>query len=346
MRWLTLALFACACSSSDPTAVPSGADAGSDASYDAASDAADAAADSALDAGTFSGPQKLSETGLFADISSEALAPGVIEYDVRYSLWADGAEKKRYLLLPPGTQIDTKLIDYWKFPIGTKAWKSFSKDGKRIETRFLRKDADGPDGWLEVAYLWDADGLDATAAPMGVTDAAGTTHDVPSQEQCAQCHNGESDVLIGVSAFQLSRESGGGPLTDLANQGLLSNPPAAELPIPGDGVVEDALGYLHANCGHCHNDTSFVGQKRALRLKLLSTSATPEETPTYLTTIGAKMNHVLDGTTLAVVPGKPAESQLVFRMSIRNLEAMPPVGTEVVDATGVKTIGDWISGLP
>ena len=38
----------------------------------------------------------------------------------RYPLWSDGAEKQRYLSLPPGTQIDTSNMDDWKFPVGTR----------------------------------------------------------------------------------------------------------------------------------------------------------------------------------------------------------------------------------
>src|SRR5262245_20803994 len=71
-------------------------------------------------------PQALSETGLYRDIATRGLAAGVISYDVRYELWSDGAEKQRYLYLPPGTQIDSSDMDGWRFPIGTKVWKTFS----------------------------------------------------------------------------------------------------------------------------------------------------------------------------------------------------------------------------
>ena len=36
--------------------------------------------------------------------------------------------------------------------------------------------------------------------------------------------------------------------------GLLSHPPAAGgYPLGADAATAAALGYLHANCGHCHN---------------------------------------------------------------------------------------------
>jgi hypothetical protein len=342
-----------ACGDDEPAArVPPG---GSllDGSVDAAppdggaGGASDASAfDSALpDAAPFDGPTSLSQTGLYLDIISKSFAAGVMPYDVRYPLWSDGATKTRYLQLPAGAQIDTQSMDLWVFPVGTKAWKEFRKDGKLIETRYLEKRKSGATGWLKVAYVWNDEATEAYAAPLGVKNAKGTSHDVPNQDDCSQCHDGESDVLIGVGAIQLSKEAGGGSLSTLKAQGLLSHPPAAEFPVPGDGVVEEALGYLHANCGHCHNNTHFLATKRNLRLKLLTTDTTPESTPTYLTTINAAMNHVLDGTTLAVVPGDPSKSQLYLRMNERDLDSMPPVGTEEVDSIAMTTIFSWIAGL-
>ncbi|MBE7481551.1 MAG: hypothetical protein HS104_16420 [Polyangiaceae bacterium] len=304
-------------------------------------------ADAGKDAGVpFAGPSSLSETGIFSDMQSRTLAPGVLAYDVRFPLWSDGAEKQRFVSVPSGTQVDTSYMDVWKFPIGTKAWKEFRVAGKLIETRFLWKQAEGVDGWLKVAYVWDEAGMDAYPKPDGVPDAAGTKHDVPSVEQCEQCHNGAGDVLIGVGAIQLSKEAGGGALTAFVSKGWLSQPPAAEFPVPGDGVVENTIGYLHGNCGHCHNDESFLAQKRALRLKLLTSAKTPEETPLYKTALGAPAFHDLYGTQVIVTPGAPQTSQLHQRMKVRNLDQMPPLGTELADAAALAIIAEWITGLP
>lgn len=83
-------------------------------------DAGDSGADASEGDPPFSGPLNLSETGLFSDTPSQTLASGVLAYDVRYPLWSDGSEKKRYVLLPSGTQIDTSNMDVWSFPVGTK----------------------------------------------------------------------------------------------------------------------------------------------------------------------------------------------------------------------------------
>ena len=346
---MAIALAPLAGCSSDPPGSSGGGQLVDAASNDSANledaTSADADAGAADSAPPFDGPPALSDTGLYADIASGALASGVLPYDVRYPLWSDGSDKQRYLWLPPGTTIDTSNMDWWKFPLGTKAWKQFSKDGTRIETRYLEKRFEGQGGWLEVSYVWNAAGTEAFPAPLGEPNALGTTHDVPSQDDCTQCHDGVGDVLIGVSAIQLGAPGGNGFLSTLTADGWLSAPPASEPEPPGTGVVQDALGYLHANCGQCHNDVHFLAQKRALRLRLLVSNTTPEETPAYQTAIGGKMNHILQGTTIAVVPGKPQESQLWLRMSYRDLDSMPPLGTEVVDSVGLATIESWIAGL-
>ncbi|MCC6900807.1 MAG: hypothetical protein IT377_17645 [Polyangiaceae bacterium] len=314
-----------------------------DAASDGHHDAHLGDADGAADAPPFDGPTKLSETGLYADITTGALAPGVAEFTVRFPLWSDGAEKQRYLALPAGSTIDTTVIDVWTFPVGTKAWKSFTRDGKRLETRLLWK---RPEGWLMVAYAWNEAGTEAIATPEGTQNALGTNHDVPSAAQCRQCHDNVGDVLIGVGAIQLSQENGGGFLSTLIKQGSLSPPLTAELPVPGDGEVEAAIGYLHGNCGHCHNDESFVGKLRPLRLKLRTDAKTPEETPVYKTALYAPTLHPTLNTTQVIVPGSPGKSQLYQRMNVRGLEGMPPLATEEVDSTAMTTIWKWISGLP
>jgi len=294
----------------------------------------------------FDGPNKLSETGLFSDMASRTLAPGVLPFDVRYPVWHDGAESKRFVYIPDGKQIDTSVMDVWSFPVGAKAWKEFYRDGKLIETRYLEKRAEGADGWLKVSYLWDAAKQDGTPVPDGVKNALGTSHDVPSSETCTQCHNGAGDVIIGVAAIQSSKETGGGFLSTLMAKNLLSEPPAAEFPMPGDGLVEDVLGYLHGNCGHCHNDQNWLSKLRTLRYKMKVGIDKPEDTPTYITNVNAHMNHITLTTTVAVVPKKPQESQVYVRMGLRDDNGMPNFDTKEVDQAALSKVEAWINALP
>lgn len=291
-----------------------------------------------------SGPDKLSATGMFTDIANKVLSPDLIAYAPRYELWSDGATKARYLLLPANTKIDTTSMDGWVFPVGTKAFKEFRVGGTLVETRMLWKK---PEGWFEMGFLWNADGSDALAAPNGVKGALGTTHDVPSQTDCNNCHMNVTDVLIGVSAIQLSN-GGTGMLSKLSAQGRLTVQPSGEFEVPGTGVVKDALAYLHANCGHCHNDTSKLNQQTPLHLDVESVDVSVQESGAYTTAINLVMKHVMPpDITLAIVPGNPDRSGLWLRMQHRHDGwEMPPLATNQVDPAGVDLIKTWIAGLP
>src|SRR5262245_49475505 len=71
-------------------------------------------------------PERLSETGFFADLKTLTPAPGVFPYSVRYQLWSDGAAKQRHAFLPPGGVIDVDAAGTFFFPVGTAFVKTFS----------------------------------------------------------------------------------------------------------------------------------------------------------------------------------------------------------------------------
>ncbi len=296
---------------------------------------------------TFSGPKTLQETGLYADFTARTIAADVIAFTVRYELWSDGVTKKRWLKLPPGTKIDTTDPDHWVFPVGTKLWKEFSTPDmlRPFETRYLVKLPSGK--WDMVGYAWQHEADVTIAAPGGLTDIHATKHDVPSTEQCHVCHDGVKDGAIGPSLYQLSKQQidGKPALAELFARGLLDKK-IDEIDPPGTGTVQDALGYLHANCGHCHNDAGLWATVVPMRLRLRASDTTPESTWIYSTTLGKKAKHVLPGgVDTIVVAGNPDVSQLYFRMAKRDLEQMPPLGTEDLDSKGLATVKAWILGL-
>jgi hypothetical protein len=292
-------------------------------------------------------PQHLSQTGLFADIASDTLGPGVRAFQPKYFLWSDGAQKRRWLYLPDGAQIDTSDMDYWVYPVGTKVWKEFTVDGKRIETRMLHKVADG--NWVMIAYQWRSDLSDADAVPYGVQNAAGTPHDIPQQSDCFFCHGNMPDRLLGVTAIQLSHAPPGVTLAELAQEGRLTNaPPAAGFTIPGDPATEQVLGYFHANCGHCHNPNSTVYLTAALQLwERTGELDTVEGTTGYRTTV-LRPNGILPQLHI-IEPGHPEKSELFLRISHRGpggiVSQMPPIATEFVDTAAVDKIRAWIVSL-
>jgi hypothetical protein len=337
-------LAALALSACDAAAVE--VDAGGDAAPDAPSDAGPDAGPTPGE--VFAGPARLSETGLYADLASGTLAPGVMPYRVRFELWADDAEKQRWILLPPGTRIDTSDPDLWRFPVGTRVWKEFRVGGVRVETRLLEKVA--PDRWENVAYVWRADGTDADATPEGAADVLGTAHDVPPIAECFNCHRGAVDGLNGVGAIQLATGAADDFLARLEADGLLTDPIVPRPSIPGTPLEQDALGYLHANCGGCHDDGHPLSRFRVMRLRVPLGLTDPLEAPAVRTSIGTRMAHDVDGATIGVVPGDPATSQLYVRMLHRGDEYdMPPRtsgASEVVDPIGTDLVRRWIEGLP
>lgn len=291
-------------------------------------------------------PSQLSSTGLFSDVDSETLADGVMPYAPEFELWSDGAVKRRWLWLPPGTQIDTSSLDDWRFPRGTKVWKEFVRDGVRVETRLIQKigDGHGREDWANMAYLWKHDRSDAYAVVEGVIDANGTSHNVPAAVECQGCHGGRKSWLLGVSAIQLARAAPPGmiDLEELELRGLLSDPPAAPITVPGDDTERAALGYLHANCGNCHNSNRPPqDEKRCLDPEAsldvwLQTGAldSPGTTNTYRT-MGPWVS-----------AGDPESSDLIARVKSRRFgfrwQGMPILGSEKVDHAGVALLEKWI----
>lgn len=292
----------------------------------------------------------LSELGLYADLASGELAPGLIEFEPSYPLWSDGAEKRRWLRVPPGAQIDTSDPDAWQFPVGTQAFKQFSAQGRRIETRVIART--GPHEYWMGAFVWNDAETDARFVPEGQPNARGTQHDVPSSRSCGACHNGAPGRILGFSAVQtpnFARELASEPLP--ANRTTTLEPTARR-----------ALGYLHANCAHCHNPSGSARPDTDLDLRLSASDADARATAAARTSVGQPLwRFHTPSHSLRVAPGSPERSGLWYRMSVRGdalgndalgndaLESratqMPPLGTEVVDAEGLDLVARWIRSL-
>jgi len=270
-------------------------------------------------------PRLLSETGLA--VAGEQ-PPALHPYTPRFELWSDGAGKRRWLLLPDGAQIDTSDPASWRFPRGTKLWKEFTRDGVRVETRILWKHGDGRDDWSMAAYLWRGDQSDAELVPGGVQNALGTLHDVPTAGQCWACHGGRASRVLGVSEVQLDPAL-------LSDPGLFTRPVRAP-ELPGSVLDQQALGYLHANCSHCHNLTSPEDGPRCFE--------PPRQVDFTLPSRG--VSDVLE--TPAVVTAGRLLQMGVVPMAMRGREGwrMPPLATERVDDRGASLVERWIATLP
>src|SRR5690349_21624340 len=139
-------------------------------------------------------PARLSETGLYSQ--------GVRTFSPQYQLWSEGADKRRWILLPAGTAIDATNVDAWEFTRGTKLWKEFGFD-RPVETRMIERLPDG--SWRFSTYVWNADGTDAELAPeqgvraLAVASAPNGRYAVPSRTDCLACHDGAPVPVLGFS---------------------------------------------------------------------------------------------------------------------------------------------------
>jgi hypothetical protein len=306
-------------------------------------------------------PATLSETGLFTTRGTApgelVLATGVREFEPKYWLWSDGADKKRYVYLPPGAQIDTTDADHWVFPLGTKFWKSFIVNGQLVETRLLERIGDGPNQFRYATYYWKtADATDATREDYVEQriNAAGTTHDIPNGKACERCHDGLKDHALGFSALQLNHDRPGVTLTTLVDEDALTAPIPLTIKVPDDDqVTQDALGYLHANCGNCHNDSPGLPVENVPEPQMLFRLSVNDEvladTDTFLTAINQHTTASADlGIDYRIVGGSPDMSAVIVRMGLRmNEEQMPPIASELPDTDGgLATMRAFIQSLP
>jgi hypothetical protein len=309
-------------------------------------------------------PRRLSETGLYDDPETRAVAAGVLPYAPQYPLWTDGAAKRRWIRLPPGTSIDASDPADWSFPAGTRFWKEFAF-GRPVETRFMEKQADG--SWRFAAYVWDPDGRDATLAPSRgipalVETRAGARHDIPGVADCRACHLGRPAGVLGFDALQLSPDrdplalhqdpvpEGGVDLSSLSERGLLrglprelvENPPR----IPGRTPRERAaLGYLAGNCSSCHGSRGPLASLGMSFEHDLAARSAPDE-PALRTALGRTGSFAMPGASspaVRIAAGDPGRSAVLARISSRDAAVqMPPMGTHVVDEAAVELVEGWI----
>lgn len=310
-------------------------------------------------------PEHLRDTGLYESGSLQVRADN-LPFTPQYPLWSDGASKHRWIYLPPGTHIDASNPDAWEFPRGTKLWKEF-RYGRAIETRYIERRADG--AWRFASYVWNDAGTDAELAPAeGIQHLTSLTapdgfYAVPARTDCLACHEGGATPVLGFSALQLSPDRD--PLSVHAEQpgvddvnlnklvarGLIRNLPQQLIDhaprIEARSAVERAaFGYLHANCGHCHNASGPLGAlDMVLAQSAMSSGDGVEQLLHYVLNVGSEFRP--QGRTLMrVTPGDQDASVMAIRIRSRNLiEQMPPLGTRLVDDEGVSLITRWINEL-
>ena len=173
-------------------------------------------------------------------------ADGVYAYTVAAPLWADHAEKGRFIVLPEGEQITFDEGEDWVFPEGTVIVKTFFFDIDRrdpsgeyriIETRLLIME-DG--AWESYTYVWNDDETEATLTIPGARvnvdfvdengEEGSELYLVPNLDQCGNCHvRSDTNRILGITTHQLNFE------TEIEGETLESAPMAG-----GSGTVRES----------------------------------------------------------------------------------------------------------
>jgi uncharacterized repeat protein (TIGR03806 family) len=317
-------------------------------------------------------PERLSEYGLFlGNGSTQEPAEGVVPYDINSPLFSDYALKYRFVRLPPGTSARYDSGEVFAFPVGTVIAKTFayamdlrdvSRGRQLVETRLL---IHKPDGWIGLPYVWNEEQTEATLELAGGTQDVSWIHTdgrrrsnnylIPNANQCKGCHeNDKVTKPIGPRARQLNKDFAypTGTENELAHWtrlGLLEGaPPPEQAPRlavwndPATGSLDErARAWLEINCAHCHNPRG-PARTSGLDLRADQTGRLPRGL--WKTPVAAGRGS--GGRSYDIVPGRPDDSILVYRMqSTEPGVMMPELSRRLVDEEGLALVRQWVASL-
>lgn len=330
-------------------------------------------------------PERLSEWGIVVRRGNRlALGGGVEPYEVATPLFSDYALKLRTVYLPAGEAMRYRRDDAFEFPVGSVISKTFFYPGhngkvsaaggwdgdvaaldlddyRLVETRLLVRQADG---WDALPYVWDGDDaylrITGAVRPFEITLADRRTvpmsYVVPARSECAGCHatNHTSGKLlpIGLKARHLNYPYPGRQESQLdawAGHGRLAGlPSAAERPVsvvwndPGADLDARARAYLDSNCGHCHNPAGAADTSG-----LLLDAGTTSLRHVGFCKAPVAAGRGTGGRAYAIVPGRPDQSILIYRMeTVDPATRMPEAGRTLRHDEGVALLREWVASLP
>lgn len=309
------------------------------------------------------GPSALSSYGLFeGELKKLVPAAGVHPYAINSPLFSDYALKKRFIKIPDGKTMTYDPAATFAFPEGTILIKTFYYPAdmlqpeaamRLMETRLLIL----KDGlWSPLTYVWNDEQTDAYLEVSGKSMPVSWSHtdgvlrridySVPNLNQCKGCHlKGGTVMPIGPSARQLNRDH---QLEDWHNRGLLSGLPSGDgfpklvdYDDPEQPVSDRARAWLEVNCAHCHSPE---GPARNSGLHLAADVTSPQELGVGKAPVAAGQGS--GGRRYSIVPGKPDESILLYRIESTDPGVMmPEMGRKLVHKEGVELVRRWIEGL-
>ena len=318
-------------------------------------------------------PQRLSESGLFADIKQHQLAPGVDSYTINAEPWEDSTDAQRFIAIPNNQELGKyprnrfqqgEIKDAWSYPEGSILGKTISLQGpgqsdapsRRVETQILHR---WQQRWMVYSYVWDEDQSDAHLAPAQGLDISvqqpdptrtgstnSSSYHIPSRTECILCHTTQAGSVLGFNEGQLnSKQRRSSQLTKFAAMNYFERRPRGTAKTFVDPYDEEqdihsrARSYLHVNCAHCHR---FGGGGTAIfdvRYEL------DDEASKLFASLPIQGTFGIAGAQI-ISPKDPFSSLLYYRMAKLGQGRMPHFGARKVDTQGLAMLSEWIQSLP
>jgi len=291
-------------------------------------------------------------------------------YELNTHLYSDDTIKHRWFRVPEGTKIQWTENGPLEFPVGTVIAKTFAypddstdmTPGERyLETRIeFRQES----GWYGYSYVWNEEQTDAELRLGGGrieaswTDASGNLqtnrYEVPNANQCLTCHSQNNRYEpLGPTAGNLNRKRHSGDMSTqlaqwMAAEMLAGAPEPTKHPLipqfddPSAGTLDQrARAWLEVNCAHCHNP---IGSARTSGLDLRMEQTDPAKWGVMKSPVAAGKGS--GGRRFDIVPGKPDESILMYRLESDDVGArMPNLARNRSYDLGNTLIRDWIASL-
>jgi putative heme-binding domain-containing protein len=303
-------------------------------------------------------PLKLSQTGLFSDLTNQVPAPGVQPFAIHAPMWADGATATRYVAMNGSIQTPEgrpRAKKTWpKDAVLAKTLRLELTQGdpstaKNIETQLLHFTGET---WNAYSYRWNDTGTDAD-----LVGSAGderllkiTGKDFPngqhhyryrfhSRAECLRCHNAWGDFALSFNPMQLAAPD------QLLSAGFFDaaflQSSDHRLVNPQDSQADleaRARSWLHSNCASCHREHGGGSVPLIVNAELPTTALHALDQPPSRGDFG-----IPDARVIA--PGQPSRSILLHRIAKTGSGHMPMLGAHQVDIHGLQLLAEWICQL-
>lgn len=311
-------------------------------------------------------PANLSATGVFTNLATLDVAPGIVGYDLNVPFWSDNASKTRWFSVPnTNLSLTFNADSNWSFPTGTVWIKHFELEItngvpaslRRLETRLL---VSNPNGGYGMTYRWTTPPTNALLIAETGQDETITTYNnngtvagsqvwrYPSRVECLLCHTPGAGFALGFNTPQLNRDfsyAGGvnNQIEAFNLAGYFSNTVSnrfllrslAHSTNDSASLEYRVRSYLAANCVSCHQPGGMAQSLWDARI------TTPGSQNGVIN--GALFNNFGNPNNRVIVPGSLSNSVLYQRVANLGNGHMPPLTTGGVNTQAVAMIAAWIT---